>query len=66
MVNLASLLFATTPLIGAIGGSYILDKKVQKGKALLAKKGIFVKSKSWGQVREQLKKQDIPYDNIKF
>jgi len=58
MINLASLLFAATPFIGAIGGSYILDKRVQKGKELLAKKGIFVKSKSWGQVREQLKKQE--------
>ena len=59
MVNIANLFFAVTPFIGAIGGSYILDKKVQKGKAILAKKGIFVKSKSWGQVREELKKENI-------
>jgi hypothetical protein len=61
MVNVYSILFAATPFIGTLGGSYILKKKVQNGKQLLAKKGIIVKSKSWGQVREELKKQNIKY-----
>ena len=56
MVNVSSIFFAATPFIGTLGGSYILKKKVQNGKKLLAKKGVIVKSENWGKVREELKK----------
>jgi hypothetical protein len=59
MAPFSEILFALTPFIGSLGGSYILTRKVKAGKKTLAKKGIVIKSKSWGKVREELKKNDL-------
>jgi len=60
-IPFAQIVFGSTPLIGAIGGSWVLKQKIKNGKTLLAKNGVQLKTENWGKVREELRRRNIKY-----